>query len=1074
MANNEQTNFITKTVNLFIHTRLAIVLIIISLLLGIAALMAMPKEEDPQISVPMADVMVSAPGVGAKEIEKLVTTPLSRLLWQIKGVEDVYATSSDGHALVTVRFYVGTNEEKALVRLHNQLQMNLDIVPSFVTNWIVKPISINDVPIVNIVLFSAKYNDFELHRIGQEVLARLVQLPNISKTSLVGGRNLQARIEFIPSRMAGFSVTPLQVYNAVKQSDVSLSVGKLDNNNQQFDIQTQSFLVNSEALKNLIVAVHDHKPVYLRDVAKVILGPSLANNYSFIGFSKKYLSSHHLLASQHFYPAVTLSLAKKDGSNAVSVAQSILKKLQSLQGIIIPHDVHIKITRDYGKTAESKVDDLIYSLTLAILTVVIVLVIFLGWRESFIVAVSVPMSFALALFVDFLFGYSINRVTLFALILSLGLVVDDPITNVENIQRHIRLNSENMAQAILAAVNEVLPPVLMASLTIIVSFIPLFFITGMMGPYMAPMASTVPLTIIFSTIAALTIVPWMAYKMLKHLKQNHQGVVLATHSYDVTPLWIKNNYRKILLPFLNSRKWRYSLLVGIIVLLMMCGLIVLFGGVPLKLLPFDNKNELQLVINMPEGSTLEQTNRATMAFTHVLKQSPYVASFTTYVGDPSPMDFNSMVRHYYLRQQDNYADIRINLVDKSARHLQSHEVNLSLRKPLEKIAKQFHAKISIVESPPGPPVLQTLVAEVSGQAGMSYQQIINGAKYIEKILKKQALVVDVNNSTQTNRQEIIFKVNKEKAGLNGISTEQIANTLQLALGKTTPMVLHVANERQPLNINFQSPREERTDTNDLSQLTVMGQAGNLVPLIALGQFIYQNHDQPIIEKNLQRIVYVTANTAGRPPANVVLSMEQALKNSPPPPGIKVNWSGEGAWEITVRVFRDMGIGFAAAMLLIYILLFIQTDSFILPLIMMIAIPLTIIGIIPGFWLLNLIMSHPIDGFPTPIFFTATSMIGMIALGGIVIRNSVILVDFIDKSIAAGQTFKEAVLNSGAVRLRPIFLTALTAALGAWPITLDPIFSGLAWALIFGLFASTTFTLLVIPVTYYALYQKHYE
>jgi multidrug efflux pump subunit AcrB len=1069
----QKPGFITRVVSLFLSSRLAIIFILLSLLLGLAALMAMPKEEDPQIVVPMADVMVSVPGVNAKEVEKLVATPLGQFLQQIKGVEDVYAVSTNGHALVTVKFYVGTNQEQALVRLHNQMQTHLDDVPPLVKSWVIKPITINDVPIVNVVLYSHKYNDFQLRRIGGEVLARLMQLPSLSKTSMIGGRSLRARVEFSPGRMAGFGVTPRQVYQAVKAADVSVVAGRLDQNNQQFDVETQSFLTTPASLGNLVVAVHKDKPVYLRDVASVEYGANEAAHYTFIGFSQAFRQKHHMQGAPVSYPAVTLALAKKSGTNAVTVAQSILTKLNTLKKTVIPSDVQVRVTRNYGQTAHDKVNELLKSLSLAIATVIIVLVLSLGWREALIVATSVPISFALALFVDFLFGYSINRVTLFALILSLGLVVDDPITNVENIQRHIHKGKENLFNAILSAVNEVLPPVIMASLTIIVSFIPLFFITGMMGPYMAPMAFTVPLTIVFSTVASLTVVPWMAYKLLKPKKLSGGASASKTKHGTVSPR-IKKYYSRLVLPFLMSRKKRYGLLGGIVALLLGCVLLVLLGGVPLKLLPFDNKNEIQLVINLPEGSTLEQTNRATMAFENYLQISPYVTSFTSYIGTPSPMDFNGMVRHYYLRKADNLADIRVNLLPKSERSVQSHEVGLLMRRHLQTIAKQYHAKLSIVEMPPGPPVMQTLVAQVEGAPGMKYQQLIQGAKYVEQMLRKEKLVVDINDSTQMPREQIDFIVDKEKAALNGVSTEAIAQTLRLALGETTPMTLHVANERRALPITFRMPRADRTNTTDLSQLTIMGKSGHLVPLIALGHFVKTKHSQPIAQKNLNRLVYVYANTAGRPPADVVLSMENQLKKNPPPPGVKVNWSGEGAWKITIRVFRDMGIGFAAAMLAIYLLLFIQTDSFLLPLIMMLAIPLTVIGIIPGFWLLNLIANHPVGGFPTPIFFTATSMIGMIALGGIVIRNSVILVDFIDKSIASGMAFKDAVLESGAVRLRPIVLTALTAALGAWPITLDPIFSGLAWALIFGLFASTTFTLLVIPVTYYALFRKKYE
>jgi multidrug efflux pump subunit AcrB len=1072
MQDNTTNSLLTRIVKLFLTTRLSIILIILSLALGAAALFTMPKEEDPQIIVPMADVTVVAPGIGTKEINNLVAHPLENLLWQIKGVEDVYTTSKDGRVLVTVRFFVGTNQDTALIRLRNQIQMHKDEIPSIVKNWVVKPISINDVPIVTAVLYSDKYNDYQLHRIGEEVLTHLDQLPNISSTKLIGGRERVVRIQFIPSQLAAHNVTPLEVYQAVKNSNVSLQVGKIDTNNQQFIIKTHSLIRTKKNLGDVVISTHAGKPVFLHDVASINDGPSDIENYTSIGFSKSYQEKHHLTSSS--FPAVTLALAKKGGANAVTVGKEIVSKIQSLQKTVIPAGVKIHFIRNYGKTAHDKVTNLIYSLTLAILTVVIILILSLGWREAIIVATSVPISFSLALFVDYLFGYSINRVTLFALILSLGLVVDDPITNIENIRRHISNGKEKLGQAILSAVNEVLPPVIMASLAIIVSFIPLFFITGMMGPYMSPMAATVPLTIIFSTVASLTIVPWMAYKLLKPHKThlvNHDEKNAHKNKLPLKKSLVKKTYHRIITPFLLSRKKRYSLLIGVVLLLAGCVSIVLVGGVPLKLLPFDNKDSLQLVIKLPEGSTLEQTNRVVQDFEYELHQSKYVTSYSSYVGVPSAMDFNSLVRHYYLRHSDNLADIRVKLIDKEKRHLQSHEIGLLLRHSLEKIAKRDRAKLSIVEMPPGPPVMQTLVAEVKGSPGTSYNTLISAAKKVEAMLKKEPLVVDTDSSTQSFRSDYAFIIDKEKSSLNGITVQQINQTLNLSLGKKSPLLFNNSDERTPIPIVFESPRNQRSDMEALSGLAVRGNHGKLVQLISLGQFKKVPHSQPILLKNLRSIVYVTANTAGRPPANVVLNMEGRIKSLNLPPGIKVDWSGEGSWKITVRVFRDMGIGFAAALLAIYILLFIQTNSFIMPLIMMISIPLTVIGIIPGFWLLNLITNHPINGFPTPIFFTATSMIGMIALGGIVIRNSVILVDFIEKSIAKGLSLKEAVIESGVVRFRPIVLTALTAALGAWPITLDPIFSGLAWALIFGLFASTAFTLIIIPVTYYAFSYK---
>ncbi|MBN2690049.1 MAG: efflux RND transporter permease subunit [Gammaproteobacteria bacterium] len=1059
MSEKNKQGLITKIVSLFLRSKLAIVLIIVSMLLGIAAVIVTPKEEDPQIVVPMADVVVQVPGVKAAEVNRLVATPLERLIWQVKGIEDVYSVSRDGEALVTARFFVGQNQEDALVRLLTKIDMNADVMPSIVKSWLVKPVSIDDVPIVNVALYSAKESDFTVRRVAEEVLNELSKVENISKTCIVGGRKLVARVELTPYKLAAYKITPLQVYQAIQNDDLAVIAGKLNRENLQFNVTSDSFLVNKSDLSNVVVGVYAGRIVYLKDIAKVLVGPSLATNYSFIDFA----------GDNSFYPATTVGLAKKSGSNAVTVANNIVAKLKELKKTVIPSDIKTKIIRNYGKTAHDKVNTLLYSLGLAILTVVAVLMWFLGWREALIVAVSVPISFALALFVDYLFGYSINRVTLFALILSLGLVVDDPITNVENIQRHILQSARNISDSILIAVNEVLPPVIMSSLTIIVSFLPLFFITGMMGPYMSPMASTVPLTIIFSTVCSLTVVPWMSYMMLRSKACHHEGISLEdNHHHDVTPEWVKRGYRKIVEPFLESSKRRWLLLIGIIAALLVCVILILMQKVPLQLLPFDNKNELQLVINMPEGTTLEGTNRVVNEMGQYLHGIKDVKNFVTYVGSPSPMDFNGMVRHYYLRQSDNLADIRVNLVDKGERSLSSHELALKMRKRLEEIASANKAKLAIIEMPPGPPVLSTIVAEIRGTPSSSYAQLIQGAKAVESLLKKEKYVVDVSDSSEKVRDKLNFVLDKEKAALNGVSAAEVASTLKLVLGENTPMLLHKVGERNALVIQIMTPLKYRSSSEDLSQINVRNQSGGLVPLVELGHFEKNLQDQPIYQKNLHNLVYVYANVAGRPPADVVLQMHRYLENHPLPNNLRVDWTDEGSIHITVRVFRDMGLGFAAALLAIYVLLFLQTDSFIIPLIMMLAIPLTIIGIVPGFWLLNVIANHPIGGFPTPIFFTATSMIGMIALGGIVIRNSLILISFIDNSVKQGMSFKEAVLMSGAVRLRPIFLTAVTAALGAWPITLDPIFSGLAWALIFGLCASTAFSLLVIPVTYYAL------
>jgi multidrug efflux pump subunit AcrB len=702
-------------------------------------------------------------------------------------------------------------------------------------------------------------------------------------------------------------------------------------------------------------------------------------------------------------------------------------------------------------------------------TVVILLAVFLGWREAVVVALAVPISFSLALFCNYLFGYTINRVTLFALILSLGLVVDDPITNVDNIQRHILQGKRKPVFATLFAVNEVLPPVLMSTLAIIVTFTPLFFITGMMGPYMAPMAANVPMTVIFSTVCALSIVPWLAFILLK----NKGGRPAAAEGADAGTAkgGVERIYRFVVAPFLGSRLRRWALLAAILLLLATAAALALFRLVPLKMLPFDNKNEFQIVLDLPEGSPLEATDRVLRHFEAYLRGVPEVTSFVTYTGTSSPMDFNGMVRHYYLRRSPHLADIRVDLVDKDLRKQQSHEIVLRLRKDLERIAKEQGAVLQLVELPPGPPVLSTLVAEVYGDPDRSYEQLVQAAEQVRGVMAEEPFVVDIDVMTEAEHERFNFVIDKEKAALHGVSTDAVIQTLRLAVDGAFPATVHVPGERAPLQVRVVLPRDKRSHMASLSQVPVVTASGGVVELAELVEIVRIPVERTIYHKNLQRVVFVVAEMAGRAPAEAILDMQGRIRNNPMPRGTRAEWAGEGEWKITLRVFRDMGIAFAAALVGIYILLIVQTGSFFLPMLIMMAIPLTLIGVMPGFWLLNLLTGSPVGGFENPVFFTATGMIGMIALGGIVIRNSLILIEFIQDAIKAGTDLKEAILQSGALRMRPILLTAATTALGAWPITLDPIFSGLAWTLIFGLVASTLFTLVVVPVTYYALYRK---
>ncbi|OQY47367.1 MAG: acriflavine resistance protein B, partial [Desulfobacteraceae bacterium 4572_87] len=1033
-----------------------------------AAVLMTPREEEPQIVVPLADIYVNAPGASATEVEKLVATPLERLLWQIDGVEYVYSVSRRDMAIVTVRFYVGEDRERSLVKLYNKVSMNMDQAPPLVQNWLIRPVEIDDVPIVNLTLYSNQYNDHELRRIGEEVQSRLASVSDISRTDIVGGRSREVRVALSPDRMAGFGVSMLDVWQALKGTDAAVTAGHYDVANRSVSVTSDSFVASVSHVADLVVAMHGGRPVYLRDISEVTDGPEEASSYTRFSFSNARVREEGLKGATHDLPAVTLALAKKRGTNAVQVADEILKKMDELKKTVIPDGVEVAVTRNYGRTAQHKVNDLLGSLVFAILTVVGLLAFTLGWREALVVALAVPLSFSLALFVNYAFGFTINRVTLFALILSLGLVVDDPITNVDNIQRHMRMGIRNPLSATLYAVQEVLPPVIMSTLAIIISFVPLFFITGMMGPYMAPMAANVPLTVSFSTVCAITVVPWFSYLLLRRSAPAAGKTVASGGETDVTPQWIQKAYGLVVGPFLDSGIKRFLLYFGVFLLLALSMGLAFFRYVPMKMLPFDNKDEFQVVIDMPEGTTLEQTSRVVQDFEHALRQVPEVTNVISYTGSPSPMDFNGMVRHYYLRRGGHVADIRVNLASKQRRRQQSHGMMLRLRKELEAISSRHGANIKLVEMPPGPPVIATVAVEIYGMPDQSYKDLVDAGKTVQEIMKSEPFVVDIDDTTEARRDRLDFVLDKEKAALHGVSTVMITQTLRTALSGGVPATVHQAGERRPLPVKIILPRSNRSGILPLSRIPVKGYDGKMIPLGELGSFVKTAEDQPIYHKNLERVVYVFGEMAGRAPAEAILDMQKRMDDEPLPKGIRSEWGGEGEWKITLRVFRDMGISYMAALMGIYTLLVIQMNSFFMPLLIMVSVPLTLIGIMPGFWLLNLLLADPVGGFDNPIFFTATSMIGMIALGGIVIRNSLVLIEFVNGAVKKGVALRDAILESGAIRLRPILLTAATTALGAWPITLDPIFSGLAWALIFGLFASTLFTLVIVPVAFYAL------
>ena len=1079
----EPKGLIIALVKTFLTGPLSIILIISAIIMGLMALFMTPREEEPQIVVPMVDISVNFPGHSPQEVEQLVTVPLERLLWQIKGVEHVYSLSMRDKSMVTVRFYVGEDKERALVRIQEKMQDNMRHVPPGVTSWEEKSVSIDDVPIVTMTFYSpdSRYDSYELRRFAEEMKSRLDSLRNISLSDITGGYSREIIILPNIEKMASRNVSLSMLMDVLRRNNRIRSVGSLVGGREYLKVLSGPALNNANDIKNTVIKGNNNGLVLISDIAEVKDGPKEQESYVSIGFGPNSQNIPDTLKKKSI-PAVTLSFSKKPGTNAVTVAEKIIKTATELKSRVLPDGVDFVVTRDYGEIANDKVNNLISSMIFAIITVVALITFTMGWREGCVVGMSVPVSFALALFVNYIFGYSINRVTLFALILSLGLVVDDPITNVDNIQRHIKMGIQNPFMATLSAVYEVIPPVIMSTLAIIVSFTPMFFITGMMGPYMGPMAINVPLTVTFSTLCALTFVPWLSYNLLK-------GKAGTGTPSNVTPDWIKKLYRMLVSPFLKKSR-AYILLIFVLIMTLVCSSVMLFF-VPLKMLPFDNKDELQLILKMPEGSNLEETGRVVSELENFLRTVNEIEYFESYVGAAAPIDFNGLVRHYGMRRNPNQADIRINLLGKIKREQQSHTIALRIRDNLTKIAEKHGAILSVVEVPPGPPVLSTLTIEVYGKYNHAYKNIIDGAKELEGILKTTDAkhIVQIDDMSEAKHKRLFFKVNKSKAAVNGLTVKEIENALDIALKGSVVGTAHLARERNPLLIKLQLPYKDRVDKNRLLQLWIPAKSypGKMVQLAELGKFTEEIEEQPIYHKNLKRVVFVTAECAGRAPGEIIMqilfnSWDKPFKSlltsamsgkwiMDLPNGCIAEWGGEGEWEITVRVFRDLGIAFGVALLGIFLLLIIQTGSFVMPMVIMCAIPLTIIGIAPGFYLLNLITGRTINGYADPVFFTATGMIGMIALGGIVIRNSIVLIEFIQEARASGYSLNEAILQSGAVRFRPIMLTALTTLMGAWPITLDPVFSGLAWALIFGLIASTFFTLIVIPTVYMLIYEK---
>ncbi len=1087
---------LTRIVDLFLRGDVAILLIILSLTFGAVALYLTPREEEPQISVPMVDVMVSVPGLSANEVERTVTTRLEKMVNQIDGVEYVYSMSRPGACVITVRFYVGEDREDSILKLYNKIHSNIDRAPAAVTGWVIKPVEVDDVPIVDLALWSdrpERYDDHQLRRLAEQFQNELQAIPDTNQVEVIGGRPRTLLVELDPVRLASRRTSVKQVADAIRAGNLNVTAGEFDQQNRSFTVEAGTFLRDSHDLEELVVRVFNGRPVYLKNVATIHDGPAEVDGYTWIGFGPADTENGSGVSPGDLYPAVHIAVAKQKGANAVWVADAVEERMHELARELLPEGVFFRVTRNYGETANEKVNELVESLVIAVLTVIGLIGLVIGWRPALVVALAIPVCYSITLFVNLLAGYTINRVTLFALILSLGLLVDDPITDVENIARYFAMRILPPRESVLRAIQEVRPALILSTLAIIASFLPLMFITGMMGPYMAPMAMNVPLTVLVSTIVAFLITPWLSMVALRKIHGKRQ----EGEAFDLRKQPLYRISKAMICPVLDRRWLSWSMLGGVALLLFSAMLLPAFRLVPLKMLPYDNKNEFQIVIDLPENATLEQTDLVARELSDYLMGVAEVRDVSLFSGTASPMDFNGMVRHYFLREAANLGDIRVNLAPKELRAQQSHGLTLRIRDELTKIAARHDAKIKLVEVPPGPPVLATITAEVYGPQEATYEQIIAAAEKVERRMAEEPGLVDVDSSAESNRPKWVFETDKPKAALSGVSTETLAETLNVILDGRTVTSIYPQGEVNPLPIRLHVNRSLRSAVDDLREIYAVGDEGQLVQIGSLGKFIEKPADQTIYHKNLRRVVFVYAETAGRPPADAILDMQfdqlpDGTKPGEPvprpvesrtwfspgggvtwslPPGYFAEWAGEGEWKITLDVFRDLGLAFGTALVGIFIILMFQTGSRMLPLVIMLAIPLTLIGIMPGFWLLNVLVDYPIAGYPNPVFLTATAMIGMIALAGIVVRNSVVLIDFIHHAQAEGFELREAIVRSVAVRTRPILATAGTTLLGNWVITLDPIFSGLAWAIIFGILTSTLFTLIVIPVVYWLLYGK---
>ena len=1029
----------------FINSKLTPLIIVASVALGALAVVALPREEEPQIVVPMVDVFVQMPGATPADIEQRVTRPMERLLWEVPGVEYVYSTSSPGQSMVVVRFRVGEPEEAALVRLNEKLAANMDRVPPGAIGPLVKPRSIDDVPILAVTLSSTRYGDDQLRTLAAQLRDAVAEVPDVSEVTLIGGRPRQLSVTIDPARLMAHGVDPAAVRQALARANARMTLAGPVAGGQVSALEAGGQLASADAVRNVVVASSGGRSLLVRDVATVTEGD--AEPTAYVVFQSRATGAE---------PAVTLSVAKRKGTNAIDVGQRVTATLDMLRGTLIPADVRVTLTRNYGETAAEKSNELLWHMLLAVLSVSLLIWIVLGRREAAVVLIAIPVTLALTLFMFYLYGYTLNRITLFALIFSIGILVDDAIVVVENIVRHARMAgapAQGLVATAIAAVDEVGNPTILATLAVVAAILPMAFVGGLMGPYMRPIPVGASAAMVFSLLIAFIVTPWASVRLLKPA---------AHHDHDDEDLftWL---YRRVMGPLIASGRMRLLFLAGVTVLLVAAAALVPLQLVTVKMLPFDNKSEFQVVVDMPEGTALEETARVTSALAAAVLTDEAVVDVEQYVGTAAPYNFNGLVRHYFLRQAPHLADLQVNLVPKGERSAQSHDIARRVRDRLAPIARANGATMQVAEVPPGPPVLQTMVAEVYGPDAGRRQEV---AQQIKSIFDRTPGVVDVDWYVEAPQPKVSLIVDGEKAAAAGLSPSDVASVVRMAGAGETVGLLHTEQAREDVPIILRLPRDAR----GLDYVRAI-RLGGTVP-VAVGELtrtVRTQEDTSLYHKNLQPVTYVTADLAGgkESPVYAISRMNEDIKALALPEGYglevfnavqptdtskyAMKWDGE--WHITIEVFRDLGLAFAAVLVLIYILVVGWFQSFTTPLLIMAAIPFSLVGILPA---------HAAMG----AFFTATSMIGFIAGAGIVVRNSIILVDFIELRLRDGLPLEQAVVDAGAVRFRPMALTAAAVIVGAGVILFDPIFQGLAISLMAGEVASLLLSRMAVPVLYY--------